>query len=584
MKILLPQSLGELPLGDLAFRTRLRSIAHLCAPGKIALLAGGEEDLAFIRGEALRSSEELPLEKWGHTYHFDAPGDATPLPVCYWVNGAQGLYPDRAAMPRPEAEAKLRLALEGCAAGQTLYLCLGLLGTSDMPFRAAAVQLTDSPYAAHCFLMDTRPWEATSDKTHTLLGVHMALVKAKALAGHIHVDPCTSTVYVLGSHYALNALPFIRTTPALLSRHSGELGAKFKTLLLMGLEKVAASENPLYFAVASPGAQALPSLAMEPGVRFAGHGGTALWRRDGKIFAAALHQLLYGTLPDGPMTDDPTLFGAITTPREEIVTNALGPPQETLWFWLRNHPKGPPSGLDYTGQWREGGAGAPQIPLAPRNAEYLMRGTELGNAGPNLHASQGVPVSAFVYCGLEEAKAVPILEAFDQEHGMYLEATAVDMRGGQMRPAFFTDALPEPCTQDASSFSYSADNAPRIFAANFFTHAHAPLGGAARQEAVVWLRWVQGRLEGRFEAERTAIGLIPKYTDARLLFEQHMQKNYTQAEHARRFTIHAEHYWAKAALVRNIHKSRRMPNALYTQAQAQRHRLLTHGAGKPIQA
>jgi phosphoenolpyruvate carboxykinase (GTP) len=140
----------------------------------------------------------------------------------------------------------------------------------------------------------------------------------------------------------------------------------------------------------------------------------------------------------------------------------------------------------------------------------------------------GVPISAILFGG-RRASAVPLVtEAFDWEHGVFLASNvasegtaAAENKVGELRRDPF--AMLPFCGYnmgdyfahwlklgDAAAALGRADKLPRIYFVNWFRKDEAGKflwPGYGENSRV--LKWIVERLEGRADASKTAIGLLP---------------------------------------------------------------------------
>lgn len=299
---------------------------------------------------------------------------------------------------------------------------------------------------------------------------------------------------------------------------------------------------------------------------------------------------IFGIIQNINPTDDAIIYKVLTSPGEIIFSNVLvkdGKP-----YWLGMGCELPKEGINFSGEWYEGKQdeqGNP-IPPAHKNARYTVSLKALENCDPELDNPMGVELGGIMYGGRDSKAYVPVQQSFSWEHGIIAYGAALETEttyatlGQEGIPEInmmsIQDFISIPLGQNIRNnleFGRKLRKAPIVFGVNYFLR-DKKTGKFLNdpQDKHVWVKWMELRVHGEAGAIRAPTGFIPKYEDLRRLFKKVLNKNYSEEDYVKQFTIRVPENLAKIERVQRFYQENvsDTPAELFEILDQQRQRLV----------
>jgi phosphoenolpyruvate carboxykinase (GTP) len=542
----------------------------LCKPAKVTVVTDAPGEIAMVRQAAITKGEEIPLRTKGHTAHYDGYHDQARDKENTRVLLPMGMRMSETinTIDRGEGLVEILELMDGVMEGKECFVRFFSLGPTDSKFNIPALQLTDSAYVAHSedilYRSGYKEFRDLEDPEGFFTFIHSAgeLTEMKTTKNvddrRIYVDVVEGKVYSVNNQYAGNSLGLKKLALRLAIYKANHEDWLTEHMLVMGIHPPS-EDRITYFTGAYPSGCGKTSTAMLPGQSIVGDDISYIRIIDGEARAVNIESGVFGIIRDVNPEDDPLIYKALMTPRELIFSNVLI--QEGKPYWLGmglEEDEYPTEGMNHSGKWWKGkkDEGGKKIPLAHANARYTIRLRELENVDPHLNDPEGVRVRGIFYGGRDSDTNVPIAEAINWQHGVYMGATiesettsaTLGMTGVRRHnPMAIMDFMVVPLGLYLSNhleFGKRLKIVPKVFATNYFLRHEEEYTNEIRDK-LVWVIWAEGRVHGDYEALETPIGFIPRYPDLKKLFRTLLDKVYSEDDYKIQFSIRIDNYLEK---------------------------------------
>ena len=570
-----PKNLEKLNvLGNDRLNAFVAEAIELTNPDSVAVFTDSKEDIETIRDMAKNGGGENPLATPGHTYHFDGPKDQArdKANTKYLLPEGMELGASLNSMDKTTGLAEVKGLLKDSYKGKQMLICFFCLGPTNSDFSISCAQITDSYYVAHSECLLYRPGYEQFKKVgqdgeffrflHTQGETDAAGCSVNVDGRRVYVDLVDNAVYSTNTQYAGNTVGLKKLSLRLAIQKSSKEGWLAEHMFIMGVN--GPNGRKTYFTGAFPSACGKTSTAMLPGQTIVGDDIAYLRKKDGKMMTANVEQGIFGIIENVNTDDDPVIFEALKTPGEVIFGNVLisdGKPA-----WMGSGEELPESGVNYQGEWNKS---MTDVNPSHKNARYTIQLNALDNVDPELENPNGVVTGGIIYGGRDSDTQVPVEQAFDWTEGIIAKGASIESETtaatlGQAGVRTFNimanqDFVAIPLgqyIQNNLDFADGVDDVPAIFSTNYFLKGDDGQFLNGKLDKMIWVLWAELRVNGDVEAIKTPTGWIPKYEDLAPLFKEKLNKEYTQDDYVKQFTIRIPNLLAKYDRVEAIYKEK----------------------------
>jgi len=552
---------------------------ELTGPASVFVCTDSEEDRVYIRELAIKTGEEIPLNRPGHTCHFDGYYDQArdKARTKYLLPPGSDLGASLNSIEKQAGVEEVRSFLKDSMVGREMLVLFFCLGPIDSDFSIPCVQITDSPYVAHSETILFRPgyeqFRKIGSSGDFFRFIHSEGELENAVSKNIdkrrvYIDLEEDLVYSVNTQYGGNTIGLKKLALRLAIQKASKEGWLAEHMFVLGAH--GPGGRVTYFTGAFPSACGKTSTSMLPGQTIIGDDIAYFRKKNGQVRAVNVEKGIFGIIRDVNPKDDPVIYEALTGPYEVIFSNILLD-DENKPYWLSMGTELPRQGINHSGKWHKGKTDADgnEVTASHKNARYCLNIPDLSNRDPLLDDPNGVLVGGFIYGGRDSDTLVPVEQAFNWTEGIIIkgaclesETTAATLGKEGVRTFNLMsnlDFLSIPLgqyIQNNLDFAEGIENPAFIFSVNYFLKGKDGkyLNGMA--DKLVWILWAELRVNGDVEGIETPTGLIPKYEDLKKLFKEHLDTDYTQADYIEQFTICIPENLAKLDRVEKIYKEK----------------------------
>ena len=573
--------------------------AELLNPKSIFVCNDSEEDFNYIRNKAIIDGEEIKLNKANRTLHFDGIYDQardkkrTKFLLPKGVNFGNELN----TIDKEEGLADIKDIMSQIMNDRELLILFFTLGPAGSPFTIPAIQLTDSSYVAHSEVILYRPgYEefkrlGNCDKYFGFVHSEGKLENAVSVnvdKRRIYIDTEEDIVYSTNTQYGGNTIGLKKLAMRLAINKASKEGWLTEHMFISGVH--GPGSRVTYFSGAFPSMCGKTSTAMLEGETIIGDDIAYIKNIGGEGRAVNVEAGLFGIIQDINPDDDPMIWKILNGEDEVIFSNVLMTEDMDV-YWIGKPGKVPERGINYSGQWKPGKVDEDGNEITPshKNARFTTNLKNLDNLDPKFDDPNGVKLGGIIYGGRDSDTWVPVLEAYNWEHGIVTagasiesETTAATLGKTGVRtfsPMSNLDFLSIPIGKYIDiniKFGQSLREVPKIFGVNYFLKGNDGEYLNSKLDKVVWLKWMELRINNEVGAIDIGTGFIPKYEDLKKMFKKFLGKDYAEEDYVRQFTLRVPENISKNERITDIYKniSHGVPDILFEILRDQKLKLL----------
>ena len=567
-------------------------------PSSLFLNTGSDEDMAYIRAQALKNNEEFILSTKGHTCHFDGPGDQGRDTA----NTKYLAHDDTPISSLQQKEAyraglfEVRAIMDDLMEDKEMIVSFISRGPVGSPVADPTLQVTDSYYVTHSEFLLYRmvdPDAFSHDiaaKGYFFINYHSAgkltdtHVSANLDKRRIYMDVERFRSYSTNNQYAGNSIApkKINHRFANMNNLRNHFGTRLdEHMFITGFD---VEGEMVYFAGAYPSGCGKTGTAMT-GSSLIGDDLAKIFidKKSGEVRAVNPEKGMFGIIEGVNHTDDPETMDVLEKGNEVIFSNLLVHEQQP--FWEGGGQELPQQGRNFAGDWhRDKGE-----PASHKNARFTIALDALVNYSSASEDPNGVKLSGLLFGGRDYTTMPTIVMAHDWintvVHGAIIRsattATEIGADGKEKRSPFANEAFfPGPLGQYIKHYKafgenpdIGEENLPSGFQVNYWLHKSGRAALAPgeqdgligeKQDTKVWMRIMALMHQEKVETIWTPIGSIPKFRDLEQLFAQVLNKKYERETYTQQFSLYIDNLIKRVDMsIEEFSREKGMPSEFF---------------------
>jgi len=553
----------------------------LCRPESVFVCTDTPEDRDYIRQYSIKEGEETKLAIEGHTIHFDGFFDQArdKAKTRFLLPKGLELGANFNCLDKVEGVREIKDILKDSMAKAKMIVRFFSLGPIGSPFSILCLQITDSGYVAHSEDILYRPAYEEFKKAGRDAYFFRFLHSAGELEGNVsknidkrrvYIDIEDGIVYSANTQYGGNTIGLKKLALRQAINKASKEGWLAEHMFLMGVH--GPEGRVTYFSGAFPSACGKTSTSMLEKESIIGDDIAYLKNIDGRVYGINVERGIFGIARDVNPVDDPIIYDTLTSPGDVIFANVLYT-DEGKPYWLGMGQELPEKGINYSGKWESGKIDSlgNEIPVSHKNARYICRLSYL----------------SIIYGGRDSNICVPVEQSFNWEHGVITKGASLESETtaatlGQegirtfnlMSNLDFLSVSIGKYLQMHLDFGKKITAPPIIFSVNYFLKDKDGKFLNEKNDKSVWMKWMELRIHKEVIAIETPTGYIPEYKDLKLLFKEHLNKEYTAADYEEQFKLRIPELIQKNERIEHIYKKiSNIPPVLFQTLGEQRKRL-----------
>jgi len=551
---------------------------ELCEPMKVFVCTDSQDDIDYIRRNAISRGEETELAIDTHSVHFDGFFDQArdKTSTRYLVPKGESLGPHIEQRDRDTGLERIKERMKGSMRNKKMIIRFFCLGPLDSEFSIPCLQITDSFYVAHSedllYRSGYEYFKRLPDDKEVFWMLHSSgkLVQSVSIGWQtrgVLIDYTQDAVYSYNTQYAGNTIGLKKLALRLAIRKADREGWLAEHMFLMAVHGPEGRKT--YMTGAFPSGCGKTSTSMVPGASIVGDDLSYLRIVDDAVRAVNVEQGIFGIIRSVSKKDDPVIWEVLNSCQPAIFSNVLIT-EEGYPHWLDDGRVVPPRGVNHSGPWWIGKVDedGEEIPMAHKNARYTINLNGLKNLDDALEDPEGVEVGGIIFGGRDADTWVPVTQSFNWDHGVIAMGASLESKttaatlgpSGERKfnPFSNLDFLSIPLGEYISNhlkFGKAVRNQLSIFSVNYFQQDENGNYLTGKDAKRVWLQWMELRIHGEVDAIETPVGYIPKYEDLKYLFKEHLNQEYSENDYENQFTIRIQAYTDKSDRIAQIYRN-----------------------------